>query len=90
VELFSPGHLIVLLAVLAVLFFGWKQLPDMARSAGRSMRVFRTELKGMTEDDAARDAKKAAAAPPAPTPPVVAPIVTDSTPVTDDPAKAAG
>ena len=49
-ELFSPGHLIVVLVVLGVLFFGWKQLPDMARSAGRSMRVFRTEIKGMTDD----------------------------------------
>lgn len=49
-ELFSPGHLIVLLVIVGVLFFGWKQLPDMARSAGRSMRIFRTEIKGMSED----------------------------------------
>jgi sec-independent protein translocase protein TatA len=49
-ELFSPGHLIVLLVIVGVLFFGWKQLPDMARSAGRSLRIFRTEIKGMTDD----------------------------------------
>jgi sec-independent protein translocase protein TatA len=101
VDLFSPGHLIVLLAVMAVLFFGWKQLPDMARSAGRSMRVFRTELKGMTEDDAARDANRAAstgspaaAAPATPVAPTVAPPVvpaaTDDISATDGPAKAAG
>ncbi len=53
-EFFSPGHLIVLAIVVAVLFFGWKQLPDMARSLGRSLRVFKTEIKGMTEDDKAR------------------------------------
>jgi sec-independent protein translocase protein TatA len=53
-ELFSPSHLIVVAIVALVLFFGWKQLPDMARSLGRSMRIFRTEIKGMTEDDKAR------------------------------------
>lgn len=54
-EFFSPGHLAVLAVVAAFLFFGWKQLPDMARSLGRSMRVFKTEIKGMSGDDKARD-----------------------------------
>jgi sec-independent protein translocase protein TatA len=74
-EFFSPGHLIVLAIVVAVLFFGWKQLPDMARSLGRSLRIFKTEIKGMSEDDKAREAAKsepaaleAPPAPPAPTP----------------------
>jgi sec-independent protein translocase protein TatA len=58
-ELFSPGHLIPLLIVVAVLFFGWKQLPDMARSVGKSLRIFKTEMKGMTEDDETREANKA-------------------------------
>lgn len=57
-ELFAPGHLIPLLIIALVLFFGWKQLPDMARSLGRSLRIFKTEIKGMGEDDAARDAAK--------------------------------
>ena len=30
----SPTHWIIVLIVAAILFFGWKQLPDMARSAG--------------------------------------------------------
>jgi sec-independent protein translocase protein TatA len=105
VELFSPGHLIVLLIVVAVLFFGWKQLPDMARSAGRSLRVFRTEIKGMGDDDVARDANKAAttvtppvapAAPVAPSVPVtpVAPTAAPTSPenlsASDGPAKTAG
>jgi sec-independent protein translocase protein TatA len=59
-EFFSPGHLIVLAIVVAVLFFGWKQLPDMARSLGRSLRIFKTEIKGMGEDDKAREAAKPA------------------------------
>ncbi len=58
-EFFSPGHLIVLAIVVAVLFFGWKQLPDMSRSLGRSLRIFKTEIKGMTEDDKARESAKA-------------------------------
>jgi len=57
-ELFTPGHLIVLVILAAVLFFGWKQLPDMSRSLGRSLRIFKTEIKGMTEDDKAREAAK--------------------------------
>ena len=52
-ELFSPGHLVVLLIVVGALFFGWKQLPDMARSAGRSLRVFRTEVSGVADTVAA-------------------------------------
>lgn len=55
---FSPWHLLVIALVALVLFFGWKQLPEMARSLGRSLRVFKTEIKGMTEDDKARDAAK--------------------------------
>lgn len=54
-EIFTPGHLIVIAVVALVLFFGWKQLPDMARSLGRSLRVFKTEIKGMSADDKARD-----------------------------------
>lgn len=58
-ELFSPGHLLPLLIIAAVLFFGWKQLPDMARSVGKSLRIFKTEMKGMSEDDQKREAAKA-------------------------------
>jgi sec-independent protein translocase protein TatA len=72
-EFFSPGHLIILAIVVAVLFFGWKQLPDMARSLGRSLRIFKTEIKGMSEDDRkraeAREAGNTGAT--APVPPAV-------------------
>ena len=60
---FTPGHLIVLAIVAGLLFFGWKQLPDMARSAGRSLRIFRTEIKGLADDDAARETKNALKSP---------------------------
>jgi len=54
----SPWHWAVLAIVAFVLFFGWRQLPDMSRSLGRSLRIFKTEIKGMGDDDKARaDAK---------------------------------
>jgi sec-independent protein translocase protein TatA len=78
-EFFSPGHLIPLVIVALVLFFGWKQLPDMARSLGRSLRVFKTEIKGMSQDDKDRaDAAEKPAEPPRALPP--AQIVRNDTP----------
>ncbi len=55
----QPVHWVVILIVAGLLFGGYKKLPEMARSAGRSMRVFKTELKGMADDDDARSAAKA-------------------------------
>lgn len=52
----SPSHWIILLVVAALLFGGYKKLPEMSRSVGRSLRIFKTEMKGMTEDDEAREA----------------------------------
>jgi sec-independent protein translocase protein TatA len=50
----SPWHWAVVAIVALVLFFGWKQLPDMSRALGRSLRIFKTEIKGMSQDDKAR------------------------------------
>jgi sec-independent protein translocase protein TatA len=69
-----PSHWLVLAVVVAVLF-GYKKLPDAARSVGRSLRIFKTEIKGMGEDDKAREAAKASeAAPTPPTPPAIEPV----------------
>ena len=72
-EIFSPGHLIPLLIIAAVLFFGWKQLPDMAKSVGKSLRIFKTEMKGMSDDDETREARKAEAIEAAPVAPATPP-----------------
>lgn len=40
----------VILLVVVVLLFGAKRLPELARSVGRSARVFRGEIKGMASD----------------------------------------
>ena len=40
-------------AILAVvvLLFGAKRLPDLARGSGRALRIFKTEVKGLHDDD---------------------------------------
>src|ERR1700709_655681 len=51
---------LILLAVL--LLFGYKKLPDASRSLGRSLRIFKGEMKGMKDDDVRT--KEAARPPP--------------------------
>lgn len=46
----EPWHIIVLVVVL-VLLFGSKRLPDAARGLGRSMRIFKSEMKEMSDSD---------------------------------------
>ncbi|MER7128265.1 Sec-independent protein translocase subunit TatA [Streptosporangium saharense] len=42
---------ILIIALVLVILFGSKRLPDMARSIGRSLRVFRAETGRLREDD---------------------------------------
>jgi sec-independent protein translocase protein TatA len=42
---------ILIIAIVILVLFGSRKLPDAARSLGRSMRIFRTEIKGMHDDD---------------------------------------
>jgi sec-independent protein translocase protein TatA len=49
----SLGPLEIGLIILAILLlFGYKKLPDASRSLGRSLRIFKGEMKGMKDDDA--------------------------------------
>jgi sec-independent protein translocase protein TatA len=59
----APWHWVVV-AIIVIALFGYKRLPDAARSLGRSLRIFKTEIKGMTEDEKARKAKEEAEAEP--------------------------
>ena len=45
----QPWHWVILLLV-AVLLFGSKRLPDAARSLGKSMRIFKSEVKELQAD----------------------------------------
>jgi sec-independent protein translocase protein TatA len=46
----GPTELIII-AVVVILLFGWKKLPDAARSLGRSMRIFKSEVSEMKHDN---------------------------------------
>ncbi|HRC40232.1 MAG: Sec-independent protein translocase subunit TatA [Nostocoides sp.] len=72
----GPTELIII-AVVIVLLFGWKRLPDAARSLGRSARVFKSEVNEMKIEDEQRkradDSKATGSA-----------ITDDTTPRTDN------
>lgn len=52
----KPWHLLVLALVFLVLF-GSKRLPDSARSLGRSLRIFKSEVQEMNKEDSQEDKK---------------------------------
>jgi sec-independent protein translocase protein TatA len=85
---FGPWHWIIVAAVF-VLLFGYKKLPDAARSLGKSARILKTELKDLHHDDDQDDASKQIAqlqATAAPTPVVpAAPVVPVAVPTEAQP-----
>jgi sec-independent protein translocase protein TatA len=46
---FGPWHWLVL-AVLLIVIFGSKKLPDAARSLGKSLRIFKSEVRELQHD----------------------------------------
>lgn len=64
---FGWPHLLII-ALLIIILFGAKRLPDAARGIGKSMRIFKAETRGLHEDDA-QASGTAPGNPPAPTPP---------------------
>ena len=40
----------VIIAVVVIIFFGANKLPDAARSLGRSMRIFKSEVKELSKE----------------------------------------
>ncbi|WP_068258874.1 Sec-independent protein translocase subunit TatA [Janibacter limosus] len=49
---------IILILVVILLLFGFKKLPDAARSVGKSARVFKSEVNEMKEEDRQREEAK--------------------------------
>jgi sec-independent protein translocase protein TatA len=42
---------LLILALVAIVLFGAKRLPDSARSLGRSLRIFKSEMKELNKDE---------------------------------------
>lgn len=42
---------IIIIAIVIFALFGYKKLPDASRAIGRSLRIFKGEMKGMKDDD---------------------------------------
>ncbi|MFI2703733.1 Sec-independent protein translocase subunit TatA [Cellulosimicrobium composti] len=55
----KPWHIIVLVVVI-LLLFGARRLPDLARSVGQSLKIFKSEVKDLRDDDATPPASGAA------------------------------
>ena len=70
---------VVVLIIAFVLLFGWKNLPNIARSMGESMRVFKTEVDQMKDENEARKDRKAGE-PPLPGTTTDRPVATGDTP----------
>ncbi|MEU3206248.1 Sec-independent protein translocase subunit TatA [Streptomyces cyaneofuscatus] len=47
----EPWHLLIL-AVVVIVLFGSKKLPDTARALGKSVRILKSEAKAMKGDEA--------------------------------------
>ena len=48
--------ILLLFPAFVLLLFGYQKLPDAARSLGRSLRIFRGEMRGMHDDGRAPSA----------------------------------
>ena len=64
----EPWHLLVV-AIVIILLFGSRKLPEAARGLGKSMRILKSEAKAMKEDGTAQSSAaptESASAEPAP------------------------
>jgi sec-independent protein translocase protein TatA len=50
-DLFDSPLKILIVAAFFIILFGSRKLPDAARSLGKSMRILKTEMRGLHEDE---------------------------------------
>ncbi|MCG2622149.1 Sec-independent protein translocase subunit TatA [Arthrobacter sp. I2-34] len=50
-RLFESPTTIIILVIVVILLFGAPKLPGLARSVGQSLRIFKSEVKQMKDDD---------------------------------------
>jgi sec-independent protein translocase protein TatA len=70
-DLFDSPWKVLIIAVVVLVLFGSKKMPDAARSLGRSMRILKAEVSNLHDDE-----KPEAAAAPAPAPAQALPLPT--------------
>jgi sec-independent protein translocase protein TatA len=50
-DMFDSPWKLLIVAVVIIVLFGSRKLPDAARSLGKSMRILKTEVQGLHEDE---------------------------------------
>ncbi|WP_040790976.1 Sec-independent protein translocase subunit TatA [Nocardia paucivorans] len=73
----------LIIAVVFVVFFGAKRMPDAARSLGRSLRIFKSEVTQMQNEG--DSASNTVAQPPQQLPPGQQPVTASSTETAKEP-----
>jgi sec-independent protein translocase protein TatA len=71
-DLFDSPWKILIVAIVIIVLFGSRKLPDAARSLGKSMRILKTEVQGLHEDGETQTPYGA----PVPTPAQIQPTAT--------------
>jgi sec-independent protein translocase protein TatA len=61
-DLFDSPWKVLIVAVVVLVLFGSKKLPDAARSLGRSMRILKAEVSNLHDDEAPEAAQAPAPA----------------------------
>lgn len=70
-DLFDSPWKILIIAVVVLVLFGSKKLPDAARSLGRSMRILKSEIHELHDDEEAKTASTVSTAPAATVSPAI-------------------
>lgn len=73
-DLFDSPWKILIVAIVIIVLFGSRKLPAAARSLGQSMRILKTEVQGLHEDNDAQTTHSAPASTPAQLQPTAAPV----------------
>lgn len=85
-NLFERPSALIVIVLLAIVVFGWKRLPDAARSLGRSARILKSEIGEMQEEGKKSDAANTTV-PGETVPPQPASAVPGEAPVQQPPAQ---
>lgn len=70
-DLFDSPWKILIIAVVVLVLFGSKKLPDAARSLGKSMRILKSEIHELHDDEETKTATTATTAPAATVSPAI-------------------